>query len=228
MKRKVWVLVKRGLSEDPKHRELMGECVWMFLHIIDHADWETGKVWSWRDEDCAEDMDMPVRTVRDQRRKLRNLGYITCKQRKNDQVITILKWVNPRSYSGETINNVNKGDVQPSPSKYKGDTKGDTKGGSQNVTPSIRDHGSWGNTPALALLSDELGITFTRSDRTTFENELPNATPEQAKSFIAAWRKDKRSGGYPPSVKQIINLWHAKPQRTKSTSGKLPPLYKAK
>ena len=35
MTKKHWISVKRGLSEDPKHRQAMGEAVWLFLHIID-------------------------------------------------------------------------------------------------------------------------------------------------------------------------------------------------
>ena len=68
--KKQWISVKCGLSRDPKHRQAMGECVWLFLHILDVTDWESGKVIEWKDEDAAEEMSMPIRTLREQRRKL--------------------------------------------------------------------------------------------------------------------------------------------------------------
>ena len=47
MARKTFVSVKRGLTQDPKHRERMGNRIWLFLHIIDRADFETGMVYDY-------------------------------------------------------------------------------------------------------------------------------------------------------------------------------------
>lgn len=102
--KKNWITIKRGLSEDPKHRERMGNRVWLFLHLIDRADWETGKVYDWRDEEEAEDMVMNWRTLQRQRQELADLGYISCKSNGRGQEITIYNWTNPRNYSGKTIN----------------------------------------------------------------------------------------------------------------------------
>src|SRR3990167_10395610 len=76
MAKKHWIYIKRGLSEDPKHRAAMGECVWLFMHIIDRADWETGIAHDWKDEQEAADMGIPVTTLRYQRRKLEEFFYI--------------------------------------------------------------------------------------------------------------------------------------------------------
>jgi len=42
--KKQWISIKRGLIRDPKHRIVMGECVWLFQYMIDIADWNTGKI----------------------------------------------------------------------------------------------------------------------------------------------------------------------------------------
>jgi hypothetical protein len=140
MAKKHWIYIKRGLSEDPKHRAAMGECIWLYLHIIDRADWEKGIAYDWKDEAEAADMSMPVRTLREQRRKLDDLGYISCVQLRHNQNIIIKRWVNPRDYSGGVMNTDEvEGDIPMEPLKNdeytKGDTKGYTKGSTQDVTP---------------------------------------------------------------------------------------------
>jgi hypothetical protein len=143
--KKHWIMVKRGLSADPKHREAMGQAVWCFLHIVDRADFETGKVYDWRDGDEADDMGVNERTLRDWRQRLEKASYISCRQRQRGLEITIWNWSNPRDYGAGIINP--KGDKETAPSKIqgdketapKGDTKGDTEGDTkvrrENVTP---------------------------------------------------------------------------------------------
>jgi hypothetical protein len=142
MAKKHWIFVKRGLSEDPKHRERMGMAIYVYLHILDRADWETGKVGDWVDGDEANDMCMSPRTLRDWRQKLVDLGYIACKQRQHSLEITIYNWINPREYNTGPINLKNdpfEGDTQgallDAPSKFQGDTQGDTQVRSVSVTP---------------------------------------------------------------------------------------------
>lgn len=137
--KKQWISVKCGLSRDPKHRQAMGESIWLFLHMIDRADWESGKVLEWKDEAEAEDMGMPVRTLREHRRKLEELDYISCAQKQYGQEITIHNWTNPREYSG-VVTNKKQGGKEPSPSSVvQGDTQGYIQGyiqGSRkDVTP---------------------------------------------------------------------------------------------
>ena len=133
--KKQWISVKCGLSRDPKHRQAMGEGIWLFLHILDIASWEDGIVHDWKDEAAAEDMAMPVRTLREHRRKLDELGYITCIQKQYTQDIVIHNWTNPREYSGQTYNS-KQTYIKTSPHKSpQGDTQGYIQGSTQDVTP---------------------------------------------------------------------------------------------
>jgi len=97
-------MIKRGLSEDPKHRERMGNRIWLFMHMIDRADWETGIVYDWRDNDEAHDMGLEWRTLQKQRQELEKQGYIFCQLKRGGQNITIHNWRNPRNYSGKVFN----------------------------------------------------------------------------------------------------------------------------
>lgn len=103
MAKKTWIKVKRGILK-PKHRKALGIRVWLYMHMLDIVDWESGIINKWRDKDAAEDLDMPWRTVQDQRQHLETDGYITCEQSFQCLRITIHKWVNPRKYSGEVLN----------------------------------------------------------------------------------------------------------------------------
>ena len=132
MSKKHWIYIKRGLSEDPKHREAMGNKIWLYMHIIDQADWETGIVREWRDKDQADEMQMQLRTMRDQRQELERLGYIICQQGRGKQQITIAKWIDPRNYSGKVLNN---GDIKVSPSEFYGDTNGGSSSPSSLILP---------------------------------------------------------------------------------------------
>lgn len=127
--KKYWISVKCGLSRDPKHRQAMGEAVWLFMHMLDTADWETGIVHDWRDKDVAAEMGMSERTVRDWRMRLVNGGYIKTAQRQYSMDVTIHNWTNPREYGGRRVNE-KQGDIGMSPSEKEesqGDTQGDTQ-----------------------------------------------------------------------------------------------------
>ena len=146
MAKKTWVKIKRGFIIDPKHRIALGNRVWLYLYMLDVADWETGKVLEWRDRDAADDLQMPISTIRLQRRQLEDADYISCFQHKTHQTITIKRWINPRDYE-------NKGDYLLIPngeeqgmSDNKGNNKGDKKGDQKlppvhNIhIPQITDH----------------------------------------------------------------------------------------
>lgn len=139
MAKKNWIYIKRGLSEDPKHRAQMGECIWLFMHIIDRADWETGIAYDWKDREEAADMGMSFETLRDQRQKLEKLDYIRCIQKQRGQDIKIMEWRNPREYGTDVKNPRIQGDGEQSPSEFQGDAQGDghgdPQGSSQAVTP---------------------------------------------------------------------------------------------
>ncbi len=129
--KKQWISVKCGLSRDPKHRQAMGESVWLFLHILDISSWDDGIAHDWKDEAAAEDMGMPVRTLREHRRKLDELGYITCNQKQYTQDIVVHNWTNPREYTGRVYNQ-KQGDKEMEPQDY---TQGDTQGNRKDVIP---------------------------------------------------------------------------------------------
>jgi len=103
MGKKNWVKVKRGILQ-PKHRMRLGVRIWLYLHILDRADWETGKVLEWRDVDEANELEMPIKTLRNQRAKLEEDGYISCIRGQHHQEIIIHRWLNPRKYDGKELN----------------------------------------------------------------------------------------------------------------------------
>lgn len=147
MARKTWVKVKRGLLLDPKHRMALGNRIWLYLYMLDMADWDSGKVIHWVDRAAADDMQMPLSTIRTQRREIEEAGYISCHQQKRCQIITIKKWVNPREYSGKVYNLdddlESDSDQEYQPISDKGDNKGDNKGynkGDQFLTPPHINH----------------------------------------------------------------------------------------
>lgn len=133
--KKQWISIKCGLSRDPKHRRAMANSIWLFMHMLDLADWDTGTITDWRDEAEAEEMGMELRTLREQRRELNELGYITCKQKQRGQSIVIHNWTNPREYTGE-IYNRKQGDnkVSPKSGSVQGYVQGYAQGSIKNVT----------------------------------------------------------------------------------------------
>ncbi len=103
MARKTWIKLKRGIL-DPKHREAIGIRIWLYLYILDKANWEEGAVITWRDQDAAEELEMPIYTIREQRRQLEASGYVKTEHRSDHLRLTVSKWVNPREYSGQVYN----------------------------------------------------------------------------------------------------------------------------
>jgi hypothetical protein len=101
--KKTWIKIRRGLLT-PEHRNKLGIRIWLYLYMIDRTNWETGKIFEWRDKPEADDLEMPWRTLQQQRQQLENDGYIACKQVQQSQEITINNWINPREYSGEIYN----------------------------------------------------------------------------------------------------------------------------
>lgn len=133
--KKTWIKIKRGLIIDPKHRKRMGELVWVYFHMLDRADWETGAVEDWKDADEAEALDMKLRTLRDHRQKLDKLGYVTNEQKQRGLRVVIHNYTNPREYSGQVYNPPEQGDKITSPTEIQADMQGDIQGISQDGTP---------------------------------------------------------------------------------------------
>ena len=109
----------------PEHRTKMGIRVWLYMFIIDQADWETGQVLDWKDQAAADELGMPLPTLRQQRQELESLRYIDCFQEGNHQRIVIKKWIDPRSYSGKVMNDDSQGNDE---GEVEGNNKGNNKG----------------------------------------------------------------------------------------------------
>ena len=103
MTKKTWIKVRRGLL-DAKHRNALGARVWLYLHMLDVCDWDSGTIPTWTDGAHAKLLDMPPRTVQKHRQRLADDGYIRCEQGFQCVKITIINWINPREYSGEVYN----------------------------------------------------------------------------------------------------------------------------
>ena len=142
--KKTWIKVKRGLLE-PKHRNELGIRIWLYLHILDRANWEEGAVIEWVDSAEAAELEMPIRTLREQRRQLEIDGYITCEQDQRCQRIIIHKWTDPRRYDGEVLNVGSKNMEPPQVGvKIQGSTQGSIQGyiqgSSKHGTPTYSSH----------------------------------------------------------------------------------------
>jgi hypothetical protein len=115
-------MVKRGLIADPKHREAIGECLWLYLHILDRTDFDDGIAYDWKDSAEADAMKLPVETLRYQRRKLESKGYITAQKSQHKQQIIVHNWHNPRSYSGKATNTQSGNELQLSSDQAKNES----------------------------------------------------------------------------------------------------------
>lgn len=154
----------------------MGVRVWLYLFILDSADWETGIVYGWKDKDAADDMGMSARTLQDQRQHLENEGYISCKQVLHGQDITITNWTNPREYSGEVYN----GTKKSAPSKK---ANGNTHG---NINPIVKPRTPSYNsqtTESLAMIWE----STTKYTITRFQGQELNALSDD-------WNEAKKDG----------------------------------
>ena len=98
--KKTWIKLKRGLLEK-KHRDRLGIRIWLYLYIVDIADWDSGEVNMWKDANAAKDLEMPISTIRKQRKRLEDDGYITVQQSFQSLIITVNTWINPRNKGGK-------------------------------------------------------------------------------------------------------------------------------
>lgn len=105
--KKSWIKVHTGLTNDPKHRETIGVRIWLYLALINHADYETGFVWDYTDSDMASEMGMSINTLRTWRRELEDAKYIRCYPGYQCQHIMIAKWRNPKLLEPPQINVAN-------------------------------------------------------------------------------------------------------------------------
>lgn len=138
---KNWIKLKRGLiTGAKKHRPKMGEAIWLYVYLVDQADFETGLVAEYTDLKAGEILGLGSMTVRYQRRKLEKEGYIECRQVQHGQQVIVTKWVDPSyqgSHGGNTLPpSIHGGNIRP-PSVHGGNTlppsnvQGGNQGGNQ-------------------------------------------------------------------------------------------------
>ena len=136
MAKKTWIKVKRGILE-PKHRRKLGSSWFLYFYMLDKTNLEDGTIHEWRDEAAAEELDIPLITLRGQRRKLEDEQYIQTTQKQYCLEIRVNNWTNPREYSGKVYNEVKQtfqGDENLTHKNEQGDNQGDSHG-NQNLTP---------------------------------------------------------------------------------------------
>lgn len=88
-----WAPVWRGLVVDPhaKHRQVIGNALWVYVYLIVHADRATG-VLRRKLNTIAKDMDVTSRIIQYGISKLRRGGYITTTNSGRFLEIRINKW----------------------------------------------------------------------------------------------------------------------------------------
>ena len=100
----------------------MGPAVWMYLYILDEVTWEDGTIHEWVDESIAYKLEIPLTTVRKQRRKLEDEGYIQTTQKQHCLSVSVVNWHHPADEGDH------QGDQIVSPSTVQGDHQGDHQG----------------------------------------------------------------------------------------------------
>lgn len=103
-KPQTWIKIHTGLTNDKVHRERMGIRVWLFMWLVDHADWSSGVVYDYTDRWAGDEMGLSSRTIEDQRQTLERDGYIQCYQAFQCQFIRIMRWRDPRQVNPSQIN----------------------------------------------------------------------------------------------------------------------------
>lgn len=190
MAKKHWIYVKRGLTESPHHRNQIGNRIWLYLHILDRADWETGIVSDWRDKDEAADMGMQHRTLQQQRQELADLGYITCQQTLHGQNLIVHNWINPRDYGSKVLN------PRPASEADEEDSAHGTVHGTVNTVPYGTVHGTVH--PYRELRTPSISDQSHRS----------SDTPEELLSRIDGYLHQKFNGTY-AQVQPVIKIDHS-------------------
>lgn len=173
---KVWIKVKRGMVIDPRHRQRMGAAIWYYLTLVDMANFDTGIVDPYKDEDMASDMDASRSWVRKMRNLLEDEGYITCEQLgPKGMRITITKWINPRGYSGEVKNTARKSATPVTPSETDTASKSDTKSDTESATESDTKNGL----PSISTMNHESGISKDIAAAAAPPEPKPPKTPSE-------------------------------------------------
>ena len=193
--KRTWIKIKRGILE-PKHRRQLGAAWFLYFYMLDITDWKDGVIYDWKDGDVAADLEIPVTTLRDHRRKLEDSLYIRTKIKQYGLEITVNNWTNPREYSGEVYNQV---DENTAPQTVQVNTQVDTQV-NEKLTPLHLTHISHDTyKPADEQVKDFLDYFM---DKTNLE-------PINDKMFTSRWIKPltdmlKKSGNDVSRSKKVL------------------------
>lgn len=196
MFRKTWIKLKRGLLE-PKHREKIGPAFWLYVYILDRADWEQGAVLEWKDPAVADELQMELTTVREHRRRLEAEGYIRVEQKQYGLKITINNWTNPREYSGKLYN---QGEAKATPKKPQGEVQGAPQGfktPSSFKSPTSSSHITMSHKENNVAPEEGAELVYEDIDENGRKKKDPNLTHPAVKFYRSAthlqvpiiWRK---------------------------------------
>lgn len=154
--KKTFIAIKPGLARDRKHRQQMGEGLWLYLHILDIADWETGKIDGWKDPEVAHELGVSVGWVRKWRKQLASFDYIKCVNRgPKGQTVSITKWVDPRKWLRAELS---ESDTNATQSTQKSDT---------NETHSLPEGGTNGSHSANKSVANVAPLEVARMESAT-------------------------------------------------------------
>lgn len=101
-----WAPVWRGLVVDPegKHCRRMKNAVWLFLHLVLHADRRSGRLQR-KCRTIAKEMGLPEKTIRRWLKTLKDQGYIETRNTGRCLEIGIKLWKNTGGNSSVTQQN---------------------------------------------------------------------------------------------------------------------------
>jgi len=119
--KKTFIKVKRGILE-PKHRLKLGESWFLFFYMLDSVNWEDGTIHEWRDSDAADELEINLSTIRAQRRRLENEGYISTFQKQHYLEIKVNNWDDPKHRWGQMDDD--EGVAEPVPSNDQNGVQG--------------------------------------------------------------------------------------------------------
>lgn len=104
MSSKPFVKINAGLI-DPRHVELMGKAIWLYLFLHNRASWDTGIVYDYNDADARLALGITDRTARAWRCQLVDGGYIKTRRKKHGLDISISKYTNPNPQADQAPKN---------------------------------------------------------------------------------------------------------------------------
>lgn len=86
-----FIRLRVGFANDPKHRQAMGEAVWLYLHLHAESLFSKGNL-DRKYQTLADILGLPLRTLQRQMKKLEDAGYIELTRRAHSLSITITNW----------------------------------------------------------------------------------------------------------------------------------------